>query len=100
LDRGPIALVEDGDVIAIDIPARTLNIVGSKEGRLNSNEVQALLAARKKSWTPVVRQHPPGFLNDIPPWRYRPLKERIWNDKAGSWEVGRLGRGEGGKLVS
>ncbi len=62
MDRGPIALVEDGDIISIDIPARTLNIVGPKDGRLNSNEVQALLAERKKSWTPVVRQHPPGIL--------------------------------------
>jgi dihydroxy-acid dehydratase len=59
---GPIALVEDGDIVSIDIPARTLNIVGPKDGRLSSNEVQALLAERKKSWTPVVRLHPPGIL--------------------------------------
>ena len=28
---GPIALVEDGDIIMIDIPARSLDIVGHKE---------------------------------------------------------------------
>ncbi len=59
---GPIALVEDGDIISIDIPARTLNIVGHKDRRLESNEVQSLLAERKKAWTPAVRQHPPGIL--------------------------------------
>jgi dihydroxy-acid dehydratase len=59
---GPIALVEDGDIISIDIPARSLNIVGHKDRRLESNEVQSLLAERKKTWTPAVRQHPPGIL--------------------------------------
>lgn len=59
---GPIALAEDGDIISIDIPARTLNIVGCKDGRLNPSEVPILLAERKKSWTPVDRQHPPGIL--------------------------------------
>jgi dihydroxy-acid dehydratase len=60
---GPIALVEDGDIISIDIPARSLNIVGHKDRRLESNEVQVLLAERKKAWTPAVRQHPFGILN-------------------------------------
>jgi dihydroxy-acid dehydratase len=59
---GPIALVQDGDLISIDIPARSLNIIGHKDKHLASNEVQSLLAERKKSWSPVVRQHPPGIL--------------------------------------
>ena len=59
---GPIALVEDGDMILIDIPARSLNIVGHKDQRLDSNEVQSLLTGRKKKWTPAVRKHPPGIL--------------------------------------
>ena len=59
---GPIALVEDGDIIFIDIPARSLNIVGQKDQRLDTNEVQSLLGERQKGWTPVGRQHPPGIL--------------------------------------
>lgn len=59
---GPIALVEDGDIIFIDIPARSLNIVGHKDYPMDSNEVQSLLGERKKEWIPAVRQHPPGIL--------------------------------------
>lgn len=52
-DGGPIALVEDGDVIEIDVPARGLNLVVTPSA----------LADRKKRWRP----HPPkatgGFLD-------------------------------------
>ena len=59
---GPIALVEDGDMILIDIPARSLDIVGCKDQRMESKAVETLLAERKKSWTPTARKHPPGIL--------------------------------------
>ena len=59
---GPIALVEDNDMISIDIPERSLNIVGLKNKRLNSDEAQSLLADRRKQWTPPVLDHPPGIL--------------------------------------
>jgi dihydroxy-acid dehydratase len=59
---GPIALVEDGDIIRIDIPARRLDIVGCKDRRLELKKVKALLAERKKKWAPATRKHPPGIL--------------------------------------
>jgi dihydroxy-acid dehydratase len=59
---GRIALVEDNDMIFIDIPRRSLNIVGIKKKRLTSDEVQFLLAERKKQWAPPVLDHPPGIL--------------------------------------
>jgi len=59
---GPIALVQDGDLILIDIPARSLDIIGHKDKRMDSGEVHSLLAERKKAWKPAVRQHPPGIL--------------------------------------
>ena len=59
---GPIALVQDGDNISIDIPARTLDIVGHQGKHLSPDEVQTLLETRKKTWRPVVRQHPSGIL--------------------------------------
>ena len=59
---GPIALVEDGDIISIDIPDRSLNIVGPKEQRMDPDKVQSLLVERKKTWTSAVREHPAGIL--------------------------------------
>jgi len=59
---GPIALVADGDMISIDIPARSLNIIGDTIRRMDSHEVQTLLAERKAKWTPVVRKQAPGIL--------------------------------------
>lgn len=59
---GPIALVEEDDVISIDISKRSLNMVGLKNKRLNSDEVQSILADRKKQWTPPVLDHPSGIL--------------------------------------
>ena len=44
-DGGPIALVEDGDIITIDIPARKLTLHVSDEE----------LAERKKHWKPLKR---------------------------------------------
>jgi dihydroxy-acid dehydratase len=59
---GPIALVEDDDLLSIDIPARTLNIVGHADRRMDSDEVQSLLAERKKQWHPPKLRHPRGIL--------------------------------------
>jgi dihydroxy-acid dehydratase len=59
---GPIALVEDGDRIFIDIPNRSLNIVGHGEMRMRPEEVQSLLLERQKAWVPPLREHPPGIL--------------------------------------
>jgi len=62
---GPIALVEDGDIILIDIPARSLAIVGQQDRRMEPKAVQTLLTERKEHWRPALRKHPPGIL-----WRY------------------------------
>ena len=49
---GPIALVRDGDVIAIDIPARSLKVKVS----------QAELKARRKAWKPPQPKITKGYL--------------------------------------
>jgi dihydroxy-acid dehydratase len=59
---GPIALVEDDDIICIDIPKRSLNLVGLKNKHLKSEAIQALLADRQKQWTPPALNHPSGVL--------------------------------------
>lgn len=52
-DGGPIALVQDGDVINIDIPDRRLDM------RLSDSE----LGERKKKWTPKSPEIEGGFLD-------------------------------------
>jgi len=59
---GPIALVEDDDLLSIDIPARTLNIVGHADRRMDSAAVRSLLAERKKRWQAPLLIHPRGVL--------------------------------------
>ena len=49
---GPIALVENGDLIEIDIERGRLNIVGAKGKPLSSAEARALLRERKRRWQP------------------------------------------------
>ncbi|MBR6101413.1 MAG: dihydroxy-acid dehydratase [Ruminococcus sp.] len=49
---GPIALVEEGDIIAIDIPANTINVKVSDEE----------LAARKAKWQPREPRITTGYL--------------------------------------
>jgi len=59
---GPIALVEDGDILSIDIPARGLNIVGNAQRRMDAAEVQSLLTKRKADWKAPSLKHPLGVL--------------------------------------
>ena len=62
LDGGPIALVEEGDLIEIDVPERRLAVVGTREGRLSPEQVDALLAARRARWVRPPRRHQRGIL--------------------------------------
>lgn len=59
---GPIALVEDGDLILIDIPKRSLPIVGCGGERLDERGVQAILAERQNRWKLPLLHYPPGIL--------------------------------------
>lgn len=49
---GPIALVEEGDRIEIDIPARVLRICGIGGQERTKEEVSAALQERQARWTP------------------------------------------------
>ncbi|VFS59528.1 Dihydroxy-acid dehydratase [Leminorella grimontii] len=49
-DGGPIALVEDGDLIEMDVPARRLNVVGVKGERKTPEEIEVILAERRTRW--------------------------------------------------
>lgn len=58
---GPIALVEEDDLISIDIPARKLEIVGCKGERLSPEAVAEVLTERRKKWQP----HPPKYTSGV-----------------------------------
>ena len=59
---GPIALVENDDLIRIDIPARKLELVGCRGKRMSPGEVDRILAQRRAGWTPPDHGHPKGLL--------------------------------------
>jgi dihydroxy-acid dehydratase len=62
LDGGPLALVEEGDLIEINVPERRLAVVGTHEGQLAAAQVDALLAARRARWTAPPNRHQRGIL--------------------------------------
>ncbi len=59
---GPIALVEEGDLIEIDVENRILQIVGVKGERLPLEEIDKILEERKKAWTPKAPKYTHGVL--------------------------------------
>ena len=59
---GPIALVEDGDLIIIDIPNRNLSIVGVDHKRLGPEEMESILSDRRRNWKAPSMGHPHGVL--------------------------------------
>ena len=46
---GPIAFIETGDIVAYDIPARTINIVGIAGQRMAPDDVDDVMAQRAKT---------------------------------------------------
>jgi dihydroxy-acid dehydratase len=73
-DGGPIALVEEGDIIKIDIPGRLLEIIGIHGVECSKDEVDQVLAERKKNWTPKPEKYPSGVLNIFSKHAVSPMK--------------------------
>ena len=59
---GPIALVENDDLIEISVERRALNIVGIKGKRMPLNAVNEILAERRKNWQPRPAKYTKGAL--------------------------------------
>ena len=62
VDCGPIALVEEGDLIEIDVEERKLNIIGIAGERRTMEEVAAVLEERRKNWKPREPKYKKGVL--------------------------------------
>ena len=63
LDGGPIALIEDGDLIEIHIPERRLAVVGARGQRLAEEQVERVLAERREQWRPPSPRRTSGILS-------------------------------------
>ena len=59
---GPIALVEEGDLIEIDVENRSLAIVGIQGERKTPEEIDAVLEARRKAWPGFESKYKSGLL--------------------------------------
>jgi dihydroxy-acid dehydratase len=59
---GPIALIADRDLISIDIPNRTLAVIGCDGKQMSPDQVSARLADRKKNWKLPDLKHTEGVL--------------------------------------
>lgn len=61
-EGGPIALVEEGDLICLDIENRRLEIVGVDGKMLSLEAVEQILALRRAAWKPRVAKYTHGVL--------------------------------------
>ena len=62
VDGGPIALVEEGDLIEIDVKERKLNIIGIAGERKSMEEIDTILKERRQNWKPREPKYKKGVL--------------------------------------
>jgi dihydroxy-acid dehydratase len=54
---GPLALVEEGDLISIDTRGQTLELVGVVGERKNPDEIEGILHERSRQWRGFTSEH-------------------------------------------
>ena len=59
---GPIALVEEDDLIELDVLERKLNIIGVKGIRKTPEEMERILEERRRAWKPRMKRYKRGAL--------------------------------------
>ncbi len=74
VDGGPIALVEEGDLIEIDVMERKLNIVGINGERKSMEEIDEILKERRKNWKPREPKYKKGVLRLFSEHAASPMK--------------------------
>jgi dihydroxy-acid dehydratase len=62
LDGGPIALVEENDLIELNVPERRLAVVGVEGRPWPEDEMTEILAQRRERWSPRPPRHTRGIL--------------------------------------
>lgn len=74
VDGGPIALVEEGDLIEIDVMGRKLNIIGIAGEKKTPGEIDAILLERRKNWQPRAPRYQKGVLRLFSELAASPMK--------------------------
>ncbi|SDZ12687.1 dihydroxy-acid dehydratase [Tindallia californiensis] len=73
-EGGPIALVEEGDLIEVNIPKRQLNIIGIKERLLEKEEIEKIIQERKTRWIKPRPKYTKGALGVYTKLAVSPMK--------------------------
>ena len=71
---GPIALVEEGDLIRLDVKERVLAIVGVQGEPKSPEEIEGILAQRRKEWRPKPVKYQSGVLRLFSELAESPMK--------------------------
>ncbi|GAA0754642.1 MULTISPECIES: dihydroxy-acid dehydratase [Clostridium] len=71
---GPIALVEENDLIEIDIEQRIIQIIGINGKKLDLEEIDKILIERRKEWKPRQNKYKSGILKIFSEKAVSPMK--------------------------
>lgn len=71
---GPIALIEEGDLIELDIKKRVLQMVGVDGVRKSPEEIEKILKIRKEKWQPRQLRYQDGVLKIFAEHAVSPMK--------------------------
>lgn len=63
VEGGPIALVEEGDLIEIDVEKRILRLIGLNGQRMTEGQIQETLQKRRREW--VKQPHHPRYSKGV-----------------------------------
>lgn len=73
-EGGPIALVEEGDLIELDIHNRKLSVVGIEGKRLPEDEIERVFSERRSHLVPFRSKYPGGVLKIYSEHAVSPMK--------------------------
>ena len=73
-EGGPIALVEDGDIIQLDIPNRKINIIGVNGKEMTKVEIEQILNKRREAWVKPKPRYTKGALGIYTKLATSPMK--------------------------
>lgn len=73
-EGGPIALLEENDLILIDVEERKLEIVGIKGENLSEDEIEKILCERKAKWEKPAPKYTKGVLGVYTKLAVSPMK--------------------------
>ena len=74
MDGGPIALIEEGDLIEINVSERKLALIGVKGESKRPEEIDLILEERKANWQPKPRTYTRGVLSEFTAGAVSPMK--------------------------